>query len=103
VASAHRIFSVLIEILSDGLGMLEIIPAGHRAKRVSEPTETIGDPLLTSRRKREHLGGISKMTDWRWSNRDADPLPGPDIVVGRMGLWRLSTLERWIARQPTKK
>jgi len=74
------------------------MPTLNRVERRSEhalrPGDKLGDPLLNSGQKREYLGRISPMTDWRWSKKHG--LPPPDVVVGRRGYWRLSTIERWI-------
>lgn len=56
-----------------------------------------GDQLATSAAVREHIGGISDMTLWRWITRRG--FPRPHMKVGGRRYWRWSDVENWIAEQ----
>jgi predicted DNA-binding transcriptional regulator AlpA len=53
------------------------------------------DDLLTSAQVRQHFGGISEMTLWRWT-RDIG-FPKPDKVIQRRKFWRRRTITNWSA------
>jgi predicted DNA-binding transcriptional regulator AlpA len=65
-----------------------------QARAVGAPLPEDSDPLYNSALMRRYCGGISPMTEWRWT-RDFD-FPKPDLVVARRKFWRKSTIDAWI-------
>jgi len=58
--------------------------------------------LLTSRKVREVLGGISEMTLWRWLKAPALQFPPPMKIRSR-NYWRREDIEAWLVRQDRKE
>lgn len=53
---------------------------------------------LTARQVREHFGGISEMSLWRWENDPKLAFPKP-IKINRLRYWKAADLSAFEARQ----
>jgi predicted DNA-binding transcriptional regulator AlpA len=57
--------------------------------------------LLTSRQVRQHYGGCSDMTLWRWLRHETLQFPRPVIINGRR-YWREDEIAAFDKRQSDK-
>jgi predicted site-specific integrase-resolvase len=53
--------------------------------------ETRNDKLLSARSAREHLGGVSEMTIWRWVRSG---ILAPPIKINKRNYFLVSAVER---------
>lgn len=56
--------------------------------------------LITARRLRELLGGVSDMCIWRWQKDPAKAFPQP-LYIGKRRYWRETEVRAWIDAQAT--
>jgi predicted DNA-binding transcriptional regulator AlpA len=56
------------------------------------------DGLMTATHVRNHFGGISEMTLWRWMRAEGMNFPQP-IMIQRRRFWRRADIAAFEARQ----
>lgn len=62
-------------------------------------SESVRDPLLSSREVKARLGGVSDMTVHRWLQRGILPAP---VQIARRNYWRSSEIEAVVASAPRR-
>ena len=60
----------------------------------------LDDPLATSRAIREHCGGISEITLYRW--RNTLNFPKPYMQNGKVNYWKWGDVMEWLAERNRK-
>jgi len=76
--------------------MTPTIQDSHVSDEPLVPEDAGDEPLLTAKKVRALLGGISEMTMWRW-RRDKF-FPAPDYEVHGRNLWRPSTIRSFLEK-----
>ncbi|MDP2356141.1 MAG: hypothetical protein Q8M31_08760 [Beijerinckiaceae bacterium] len=62
----------------------------------------MSETLITPKRLREKLGGVSDMTIWRHSNKPDSDFPLAVLINGRK-FYREAEIDEWIASRPRKQ
>ena len=59
------------------------------------PKPAGGRDLLSTKKVKTMVGGVSDMCLWRWTRDPAVRFPAPDVVINKRRYWFANTIDDW--------